>query len=696
MFLYSSEDNCDEFIAAKHIETELTKLPIFSDPDSFEIKFLIEPYYGNKLVGSSDMMMSCKFVEPKEIEFRNSLLYARKVNGELIEKEAKTILLKNFIVAIETKLHSYEKIRFSEANHLEVFYSKNKIWKNASKQNDDQVWVYRELIDEKIDGRPPLIAKFIYLHNIKKEQFDNYSFKDFPMNIRCNNHGLGFIESICHQLLQFNSPEYVKQKKTIISSANDHTYNFCHDGGWVQKPPKPSKFDIKKMLAIGSRISPPEALLDINQRMIEYRGLGGTGKTIKLLQIARHVQKEEQANVLFLTYNWALIIGLRVTMQQMGIKPMSEDVGGILPESCNRFFFQLAKNLGYITNFDQERLAQERLLKAKPSDDESLYDKIYTKALKELTKDFKEQLESTSKSDVKDFLRENSSLNLNSFADFVLVDEGQDWMPEEQFILEAVFGYKNILVACGDGQETRGIPTIWGSTLTKSNFYKVECQKRNHTLSKGMRMKSNLSLFIKLFAQKTLIDPMYEKLKANDEALGGDIFIVEGDYFKNTELREILRQKRQAEKGDVYPLDLLHCIPPGMKVSDFNHGLDESLIWDGVHAEKRKENPKSEKSLRWVNYRSCRGLEGWITFNHYLDQYWEYEFNTQKLDIAQGSLFENATDEMKRYEAYRWVLIALTRPIDSMVISLKNKDSELGKLLFEIHNLHPTFVHWFK
>jgi len=248
-------------------------------------------------------------------------------------------------------------------------------------------------------------------------------------------------------------------------------------------------------------------------------------------------------------------------------------------------------------------------------------------------------------------------------------------------------------VAHGDGQETRGTPTIWGKQLLKSHKREADCQKRFHTLRKAMRMRGNLGNFVKTFADLTLTNKIYEKLEANTDVLGGDIYILEGDYFQQKQLREELKQKRENETGDVYPIDLLHIIPPKMKVADFNHGLSEEYIWDGVDEIKRKNLPSSEKSVRWVNYRSCRGLEGWITFNHYLDEYWEYEFNTQKIE-TQGSLFENATESQKRNEAFRWILIALTRPIDSTIITLKNKDSELGKVLRTVHEAHSEFVHW--
>ena len=172
-------------------------------------------------------------------------------------------------------------------------------------------------------------------------------------------------------------------------------------------------------------------------------------------------------------------------------------------------------------------------------------------------------------------------------------------------------------------------------------------------------MRGNLGIFVKTFADLTLTDEMYKRMEPNSEALEGRVYVVEGDYFAQKDLRKDLQEKRINEVGDVYALDLLHIIPPKMKPSDFNHGLPDELIWNGVDKKERKKLPTSEKMVRWINYRSCRGLEGWITFNHYLDEYWEYEFNTQKIDIAQGSLFENATEEQKRNEAFRWTLIAL-------------------------------------
>ena len=107
--------------------------------------------------------------------------------------------------------------------------------------------------------------------------------------------------------------------------------------------------------------------------MIEYRGLGGTGKTIKLLQIAHQTHIENQKNVLFLTYNWALIIGIRLTMEHMGIPNTNGEKSGIKVDSGNAFFWGILRNLGYITKDDERKLDNHS----------ESFDEIYQRALEE-------------------------------------------------------------------------------------------------------------------------------------------------------------------------------------------------------------------------------------------------------------------------------------------------------------------------
>lgn len=680
-FIFSTDESSDELVAATNIVRQLKNIKQFQNENDFTCKVLIEANVGNRKTKTSDIVMVCSFKKPMRFEFKPALVYSHiNDKNQDVDLKVSTLMIENFIACIEVKFQGDDKIRFSETNSLEVFYPKQDYWSDASKQHQDQLHNTRRYISRD-RSKPPLVGGFIYLHNIKKNQFENSQKRDFPINLRCNDHGMGFIESIAHQIIQFKNASYIgRSAPPIIGSCfNKDEIDYYIESNWVQTNPRPSKFDMARMNAIVKNVEEWH-YDDLSKRMIEYRGLGGTGKTIKLLQIAHQTYLEEQKNVLFLTYNWALIIGLRLTMVHMSIPHASSDRGGIDVDSCSSFFWGILKNLGYISKKDSDRIDK----------DLNLYDEIYKKALTECVKDLKKLDEI----EIKELLRESTNHNLKVFSDIVLVDEGQDWMPEEQFILESIFQTKNILIAYGKGQETRGNPTIWGKHLTSSNHQNKDCDKRVHTLHKAMRMRGNLGSFIKTFADLTLTDEMYKRLEPNTEALEGEVIIIEGDYFDQKDLRNELSKKVEEEAGDVFALDLLHIVPPKMSVSDFDHGLNERLIWDGIDRKKRKETPTSENMLRWINYRSCRGLEGWITFNHYLDDYWEYEFNTQKIDIAQGSLFENATDEQKRKEAFRWILIALTRPIDSTIITLRDKDSELGRVLQDVYKKHPSFIRW--
>ena len=681
-FRFSTNKPSDELTAAEHISKQLGKLKYFQNEKEFDCFFVIEPRLRNKRVKSSDILMICEFTEEKKIDFKNPIKWSYVTkDGKELNDDIKSTKLKNFITCVEVKLSSADDVRFNDANNLEVYYKHQDYWSNVTMQSRNQLFATREAIQKK-GSYPPNIQSIIYLHNIKREQFENIHGSDFPIEIKLNDDSIGFLQSICHQLIQFKKPESILNKVPKIFSSLNKDFNYYKKSEWVQSNPKPSKFDMKRANAIAKKVE-PEHYEDLGKRMIEYRGVGGTGKTIKLLQIAHQTYKEEQKNILFLTYNWALIIGLQLTMEHMSIPNAVGERPGIQVDSCNSFFWRILRNLEFLSDKDGKTI----------DDNPEKYNDIYESALKECAdflKSFDEDRDS-----LKKYLRQNSHHDLSTFSDYVLVDEGQDWIPEEQYILECIFGSNNILVACGTGQETRGLPTVWGKNLSKSNKRADKTEKRFHTLTKAMRMRGNLGAFVKTFAELTLTDDMYKKLVPNTDALEGEIFIIEGDYFKQKELRNYLQEKRVNEVGDVYALDLLHIVPPKMNVSDFNHGLDEDLIWDGIDKLKRRKVPTSEKMVRWINYRSCRGLEGWITFNHYLDEYWDFEFNTQKIDVAQGSLFENATDEQKRKEAFRWILIALTRPIDSTVITLRDKDSELGKILQEVKSAHPSFVNWY-
>jgi hypothetical protein len=88
-------------------------------------------------------------------------------------------------------------------------------------------------------------------------------------------------------------------------------------------------------------------------------------------------------------------------------------------------------------------------------------------------------------------------------------------------------------------------------------------------------------------------------------------------------------------------------------------------------------------------------LEGWICVNIKIDDFYQYKCETF-VDINEQQNFK--TDEQKKSEfATHWLLIPLTRAIDTLVLNLENPDTHLYRVLREIHTSKPDWpIEWRK
>ena len=79
----------------------------------------------------------------------------------------------------------------------------------------------------------------------------------------------------------------------------------------------------------------------VGNKLLIFQGLGGTGKTIRMLQLAYRKYSEQGANTLILTYNRALISNLQRLMAVMGISPHDDERGGIEIASLEKFMYDI-------------------------------------------------------------------------------------------------------------------------------------------------------------------------------------------------------------------------------------------------------------------------------------------------------------------------------------------------------------------
>ena len=83
---------------------------------------------------------------------------------------------------------------------------------------------------------------------------------------------------------------------------------------------------------------------------------------------------------------------------------------------------------------------------------------------------------------------------------------------------------------------------------------------------------------------------------------------------------------------------------------------------------------------------SCRGLEGWTTFNLQFDKFWEAQI-IEGEKAFESDKNKGLLDDPETYAndyAAKWALIAFTRSIDSTVIHLEKKDSLIAEKLIDL------------
>lgn len=396
------------------------------------------------------------------------------------------------------------------------------------------------------------------------------------------------------------------------------------------------------------------------------KGRGGVGKTVVLLQLAYRAFTDQQRRSLVLTFNKALVADLRRTMALMGV-PRNLENGGIGIETVHGFIGRLMISLGIIDSYNDflEHYSEHKA---------TLLDYFSSGTIKP------------------DDIQAVKSKHTEDFDwDLIFVDEGQDWPSDEIAILRYLYNPEQITISDGVDQFVRESVADWTSGTTAS----VKVRK----LTQCMRMKANIAAVIGDIAQKLSIENW--DLNPNLEATGGRIIVVEGDLSARPDLIQIWAGEAR-DLGN-YPVDLLACVPPAMvdrkSANKFCEpaaaleaaGLD---IWDGTAADIRQNYPTRREQLRFVQYDSCRGLEGWSVFAYRLDQLWEYKFNQLvTLGNAIDPLLTSVESEAHAHAA-RWLMIPLTRAIDTLVINVGEDETKIKSMLRSVAKMRSDCVEW--
>ncbi len=248
-----------------------------------------------------------------------------------------------------------------------------------------------------------------------------------------------------------------------------------------------------------------------------------------------------------------------------------------------------------------------------------------------------------------------------------------------------------ILIADGLDQLVRGERTNWHSAAGGKD------QISEKSLARCLRMKRNLGVFANAMAENAGLN---WSIEPSDEAAGGRVLVARKPYAALEEQRRGLLDEARATGNS--PIDFLHCISPS-EVRGTSEGPRSNLadqleaegmaIWDAVNPAARRDFPRSLETARIVQYESCRGLEGWVTVLDGLNEFWCRKYDASLGRNVSKPDFVELEGRASR-AAWQWVMIALTRPIDTLVITLRDEESEVAKVIETVARSHQDFIRW--
>jgi hypothetical protein len=569
------------------------------------------------------------------------------------------IRVASMLVAVEVKGQDEGGIRVA-SEEVNVRYSDG--WKSATAQNIDQVHALGKYFsDQHIDA---WVYRCLILNGLSKLPTDAGQPRPAAGAVALGFSGASFLTAIAGvNKLQKWGAEFV------VSSAKPDKMAKAL-GASVFKKIVPSRLDRIRMDRISSRPAEAREIAALlGKQRVHIRGHGGTGKTILMLQAAHEAYELYGRRCLILTYNRALAADIQRSLALMGV-PARLEGGGVEVRTAMSFIYSWLNRL---------ELASDD---GEGNDSFDLYSGQCAEALEAFNAG------ALGEADVARVI----AADAEAFDfDALIVDEAQDWPQLEAELLARIYGGNKIAIADGRDQLVRGSPTNWKKTLPAG------AASDDRSLVQCLRMKRNLGIFVNAVAQQADINWSVEP---NEQAAGGRVILLSGEYSSNLSLPAILIDEAQQAKNE--KVDFLHCVPAGnvtsaegrrhskLALALSNAGHE---VWDGVDAIVRKDFPRSVDAFRVVQYDSCRGLEGWTTVLEGFDEFWNARYDTAFASAKDDEGYRGRSyEEAARSRAWRWAMIPLTRPIDTIVIAFRDRESSAAKVLLTVAARYPDFV----
>jgi len=297
----------------------------------------------------------------------------------------------------------------------------------------------------------------------------------------------------------------------------------------------------------------------------------------------------------------------------------------------------------------------------------------------------------------------------------LLIDEAQDCHRLEREILMTIFKPKNIVVASGGKEQLIRLMDLcdWTSFQERKILHKL-----HSTSTTSYRVKSNILEFCNFYAKKYDITLNMTPLNSEDK---GELIV---DFRKEIEpdtVSGILKELNLRGKiNSCLPYEsLLVMVDPStygekdanrheleneeVVINEYGNIVESTShtrmewkfkelvktngihIWDGTVEDKSASGIPGALDTRLIFYESCRGLEAWCAACFNLDSFFVHKRDKPEADkyLINDIFYQLEPEKRKSMYAASWVLMALTRAIDTLYLQVGDGNSELGKIIKE-------------
>lgn len=576
------------------------------------------------------------------------------------DKSAKgKVFFSSFCTAIEIKSHDITGI-VREGTEFYVKYGRD-LHPATTQSNAQKISVKNYL--ERSTGYSPFVTNILWFTGISEEELKVLLSTDYgimPSNVLASSFTA---QVLLQRLVWQKQPRYYRGAYYFDCGINTlsvedlakvfHKFSLAKAGmGALTR---------KRIEQITSNAIKPTIQKPEEGKISIYRGRAGTGKTVGLIQLAISLVDEEDARVLILTYNRALVSDLK-RLFALAELPDLFSQSCVSINTMHSFFFRIANEVLFNGTLEGERFLKD-------------YEEILKKLLCFLE----------GGDDALELIREVMCSDDYLNWDYCMIDEAQDWLNVEQDIILKLFAPDKIIVADGGQQFVRRIePGDWSSVPNRKSTKLKYC----------LRQKSNLIRFINRY-----LDEMGKsefRLADPGKISGGRVVICGETERRFGVFKEELGHLKSA--GNI-PYDMLFLVPNTMVTREPRQFMEKRLyeehgfsLWDGTNEEARSTYSQLGDEERVLQYDSSRGLEAWTVVCVSFDRFIEEKGSSPMEHLRQESLYLESAEDLRIKNLINWLLIPLTRAIDTIVITISDWNSPTAKLLKKLARENSDYV----